>query len=58
MSVALAATTVSPADFEAWMSARLAHFERLAAAALPAATRAPQRLHEAMRYAVLDGGKR
>ncbi len=58
MSVALAATSVSPADFEAWMSARLAHFERLAEAALPAATRAPQRLHEAMRYAVLDGGKR
>jgi farnesyl diphosphate synthase len=56
--VALAATSVSPADFEAWMSARLAHFERLAEAALPAATRAPQRLHEAMRYAVLDGGKR
>ena len=44
--------------FEDWTQARLAHFERLADATLPPATRAPQRLHQAMRYAVLDGGKR
>ena len=41
-----------------WMAARLAAFEAAATAQLPAADRAPQRLHQAMRYAVLDGGKR
>ena len=45
-------------DFAGWSSARLAHFETIAAAALPAADVAPTRLHQAMRYAVLDGGKR
>ncbi|MCA3216720.1 MAG: polyprenyl synthetase family protein [Burkholderiales bacterium] len=40
------------------MAARLAAFEVAATAQLPAADRAPQRLHQAMRYAVLDGGKR
>jgi len=41
-----------------WVEACLARFERAAAARLPAATLEPQRLHQAMRYAVLDGGKR
>lgn len=42
----------------AWMHEHQARFERLAGAALPDAARAPERLHRAMRYAVLDGGKR
>jgi farnesyl diphosphate synthase len=41
-----------------WMRERLAHFEQAAAARLPSAADEPKRLHEAMRYAVLDGGKR
>jgi farnesyl diphosphate synthase len=41
-----------------WMDAALARFERAAEAQLPAATRRPERLHEAIRYAVLQGGKR
>lgn len=45
-------------DFAAWMQACQARMERVLADCLPAATLAPQRLHEAMRYAVLDGGKR
>ncbi|GAB4473128.1 MAG: (2E,6E)-farnesyl diphosphate synthase [Burkholderiaceae bacterium] len=36
----------------------LERFERAADRRLPAASRVPTRLHEAMRYAVLDGGKR
>ena len=36
----------------------LARFERAADLQLPASSRVPARLHEAMRYAVLDGGKR
>ena len=47
-----------PAAFEN----RIAHYnERVARkldAVLPAATMAPRRLHEAMRYAVFNGGKR
>ncbi len=45
-------------DFSAWIARHLARFERAAEAQLPPAARAPQRLHEAMRYAVLGGGKR
>jgi farnesyl diphosphate synthase len=41
-----------------WMRERLARFETCAQAALPPAGRSPQRLHEAMRYALLGGGKR
>jgi farnesyl diphosphate synthase len=41
-----------------WMDAALARFERAAEAGLPPASLRPQRLHEAMRYAVLQGGKR
>lgn len=40
------------------MAQALARFERAAAAQLPPVARKPQRLHEAMRYAVLQGGKR
>lgn len=49
---------VSEPTLAQWMAARLAAFEAAAQAQLPAADRAPQRLHQAMRYAVLDGGKR
>jgi len=46
------------ADLDAWMSERQARFEQVAGRALPAATQVPAQLHGAMRYAVLDGGKR
>ena len=47
-----------PLSFDAWMQSMLARFERAADLQLPAPTRVPTRLHEAMRYAALDGGKR
>ena len=46
------------AAFADWIHAALNRFERVAQACLPPATTRPQRLHEAMRYAVLQGGKR
>jgi len=46
------------APLATWMQAALDRFETVAAAALPAAGVRPERLHEAMRYAVLQGGKR
>jgi len=46
------------ADFQSWMAARQSHFEGVLRELLPRPDIAPQRLHEAMRYAVLDGGKR
>ncbi|MFO7541519.1 MAG: polyprenyl synthetase family protein [Thiobacillus sp.] len=45
-------------DFSTWTQACQARMETLLAAWLPPAQIAPQRLHEAMRYAVLGGGKR
>jgi farnesyl diphosphate synthase len=48
----------SLADFSAWMLDRQQHVESLAHAALPAPNDQPVDLHRAMRYAVLDGGKR
>lgn len=45
-------------DFYAWTQACQARIERTLAERLPAASITPPRLHEAMRYAVLDGGKR
>jgi len=45
-------------DFAAWTQACQARMERVLADGLPPADIAPQRLHEAMRYAVLGGGKR
>jgi len=45
-------------SFEAWMAQMLERFERSALRVLPAADIDPCRLHQAMRYAVLDGGKR
>jgi farnesyl diphosphate synthase len=50
-------TAVSP-DFLAWARERQADVERALEQHLPSADVAPRRLHEAMRYAVLGGGKR
>jgi farnesyl diphosphate synthase len=45
-------------NFQGWVAARQSRFEEVLGGLLPRADVAPQRLHEAMRYAVLDGGKR
>jgi farnesyl diphosphate synthase len=49
---------VADADFQAWMGGIQARMETALARLLPAAHIAPARLHEAMRYATLEGGKR
>jgi farnesyl diphosphate synthase len=48
----------TPTDFQAWMLDRQDRIERTLHALLPAPEFAPTRLHAAMRYAVLGGGKR
>ena len=45
-------------NFQTWISAHQQRFEEVLKHLLPAADIAPQRLHAAMRYSVLDGGKR
>ncbi|KAF0812177.1 Farnesyl diphosphate synthase [Andreprevotia sp. IGB-42] len=45
-------------DFKGWMSAVQARIEHVLEACLPSNEHIPARLHQAMRYAVLDGGKR
>jgi farnesyl diphosphate synthase len=45
-------------DFQAWAAAGQSRIEAVLQKLLPAAEIAPQRLHQAMRYAVLGGGKR
>ncbi len=45
-------------DFTVWMQGCQSRMESVLADCLPPVHIAPQRLHEAMRYAVLDGGKR
>ena len=45
-------------DFSGWMAAIQARTESALARFLPSADMAPTRLHEAMRYSVLGGGKR
>jgi farnesyl diphosphate synthase len=45
-------------DFQAWMGEVQARMESALARLLPSAQIAPTRLHEAMRYATLEGGKR
>lgn len=45
-------------DFQQWASGVQRRMEHVLDEALPATAIAPQRLHEAMRYAVLGGGKR
>lgn len=46
------------ADFQGWASAHQSRFEEILRSLLPQPDTAPQRLHQAMRYSVLDGGKR
>nr|WP_314630667.1 farnesyl diphosphate synthase [uncultured Noviherbaspirillum sp.] len=49
---------MSAAPFESWARAVQSGMEDTLATLLPPAAAAPARLHDAMRYAVLDGGKR
>jgi len=44
--------------FSDWLSARAAHIQHVLDSEMPRADVVPTRLHEAMRYAVLGGGKR
>lgn len=46
------------ADFQGWVKSRQLQIESYLQNHLPAEIHAPERLHEAMRYAVLGGGKR
>ena len=46
------------ADFQAWMVGIQARMEAALSRLLPAGHVVPARLHDAMRYAVLGGGKR
>jgi farnesyl diphosphate synthase len=50
--------TITTTDFQRWASAHQQHIEVQLKTALPSAGLAPQRLHQAMRYAALGGGKR
>ncbi len=45
-------------DFSSWLGERAQHIEAVLDGFLPEASMQPARLHEAMRYAVLGGGKR
>ncbi len=45
-------------DFSAWRTALQSAMEAVLDRHLPPAAQAPSKLHQAMRYAVLDGGKR
>ena len=45
-------------DFSTWAAGHQSRFEAVLRTQLPQPDIAPQRLHQAMRYAVLDGGKR
>ncbi len=49
---------IAETDFQAWMGGVQSRMESVLARLLPAAHVAPARLHEAMRYATLEGGKR
>lgn len=53
-----AAPPVEPADFSGWMQAIRQRTEDALEAHLPPPDAIPARLHEAMRYAALGGGKR
>jgi farnesyl diphosphate synthase len=48
----------APHAFDDWMKGVQSTMEDALASCLPSARELPARLHEAMRYAVLDGGKR
>ena len=49
---------IAPEFFGAWMKSVQSSLEQSLASFLPAETEIPARLHAAMRYAALDGGKR
>src|SRR5688572_269622 len=49
---------MNPIDFKAWAAAGQSRTEAALQRVLPSPEIAPQRLHHAMRYAVLGGGKR
>ncbi len=49
---------MSEADFQLWARAHQERFEKQLAQLLPSPDITPQRLHAAMRYSVLEGGKR
>jgi farnesyl diphosphate synthase len=49
---------IAETDFHAWMGGVQARMESVLARLLPPPSVAPARLHEAMRYASLEGGKR
>ena len=48
----------SAEDFQGWMGGVQARMEAALSRLLPSAQLAPSRLHEALRYATLEGGKR
>jgi farnesyl diphosphate synthase len=50
--------SATEADFAAWMGSIQARVEAALQRGLPGPQHAPARLHEAMRYATLEGGKR
>jgi farnesyl diphosphate synthase len=52
------AAIATEADFAAWMGGVQARVEETLKRCLPGAQHAPARLHRAMRYATLEGGKR
>ena len=58
MNEAGAATLGASIPFPAWMGSVQARIERALARLLPAPSISPARLHDAMRYATLEGGKR
>ena len=53
-----APTSAGTVPFDAWAAERAERFEAAAQRMLPPADAVPQRLHAAMRYATLGGGKR
>ena len=53
-----AQSVTQPLDFPAWLASRAQQIEHVLEQSLPGADVVPSRLHEAMRYAVLGGGKR
>ena len=50
-------STVLP-TFATWLSAQACRIEQMLSREMPSADTVPKRLHDAMRYAVLGGGKR
>jgi len=52
------ATATSHIDFPSWLGTRVRQVEAILDHTLPASSSIPERLHEAMRYSVLGGGKR